>query len=78
MPRYFFDIRDGAGLALDEEGLELPDQRAAELEAARTLGELTRDLATHFDRQDVAIEVRTEGGPVFKAALIFETSHPRQ
>ncbi|MGY4475822.1 DUF6894 family protein [Bradyrhizobium sp. USDA 3364] len=78
MLRYFFDIRDGSGLYPDEEGLEFPDQRAAEMEAARTLGELARDLATLHDRQDVAIEVRTEDGPVFKAAFIFETNNPRQ
>ncbi|TWB88159.1 hypothetical protein FBZ93_119149 [Bradyrhizobium macuxiense] len=78
MVRYFFDIRDGTGLYPDEEGLEFADQRSAEMEAARTLGELARDLAALDDRHDVAIEVRTEGGPVFKAAFIFETRHPRQ
>ncbi|MDH2386623.1 MULTISPECIES: hypothetical protein [unclassified Bradyrhizobium] len=78
MLRYFFDIRDGTGLYPDEEGLEFPDQRSAEMEAARTLGELARDFAALDDRHDVAIEVRTEDGAVFKAAFIFETRHPRQ
>ncbi|WP_347336313.1 DUF6894 family protein [Bradyrhizobium viridifuturi] len=78
MVRYFFDIRDGTGLYPDEEGLEFEDQRAAELEAARTLGELARDLASLDDRHDFAIEVRTEDGPVFKVVFVFETTHLRQ
>ncbi|MGF6426922.1 MULTISPECIES: DUF6894 family protein [Bradyrhizobium] len=78
MPRYFFDIRDGTGLYQDEEGLDFPDLRTAEAEAARTLGELARDLTTQVIWPDVAIEVRTESGLVFKAAFIFETDHPRQ
>lgn len=34
MIRYYFDIRDGDTLYADEEGLELDDQTAAEVEAA--------------------------------------------
>ena len=29
MPRYFFHVRDGAGIARDSEGIELPDLDAA-------------------------------------------------
>ena len=39
MARYFFDIRDTTGMYPDEEGLELADQKSAEVEATRTLGE---------------------------------------
>ncbi|WP_442870023.1 DUF6894 family protein, partial [Bradyrhizobium sp. CCBAU 45389] len=39
MTRYYFDIRDGQDLYPDEEGLELADQKAAEIEAARALGD---------------------------------------
>ncbi|GAJ16196.1 unnamed protein product, partial [marine sediment metagenome] len=66
MARFYFDIRDSTGLYPDEEGLDLANQRAAEIEAARTLGELARDHATLDARHDFAIEVRTDGGPVFK------------
>ncbi|MBR0698235.1 DUF6894 family protein [Bradyrhizobium lablabi] len=78
MARYFFDIRHRTALYSDEEGLDFPDQRAAEAEAARTLGEMAGDVAPSVDRTDVAIEVRTEDGPIFKAAFIFETKSPRQ
>ena len=74
MIRYYFDIRDGTGLYPDEEGLEFRTQREAEIEATQTLGGLARDVAAHEDRTDVAIEVRTEAGHVFQAALIFGAS----
>lgn len=44
MTRYYFDIRDGQDLYPDEEGLDLADQKAAEIEAARALGDLAKDL----------------------------------
>ena len=72
--RYYFDIRDGENLYPDEEGLELADQTAAEVEAAQSLASMAKDLATLDERRDMAIEVRTELGPLFKAALIFEVA----
>ncbi|WFU37552.1 hypothetical protein QA640_24065 [Bradyrhizobium sp. CB82] len=74
MIRYFFDIRDGAELYPDEEGLELPNERAAEIEAAHTLAAMARDATDLGDRHDTAIEVRTEAGPVFQLALVFEVN----
>ena len=44
MPRYYFDIRDNGALATDEEGLVLVDLRAAEVEAARSLADMARDM----------------------------------
>ena len=70
--RYYFDIRDGAELHADGEGLELPCQRAAEMEAARTLAGLARDLATLNRQRNMAIEVRTGAGSIFTAAFILE------
>ncbi|MGV7216626.1 DUF6894 family protein [Bradyrhizobium sp. UFLA05-112] len=72
MIRYFFDIRDGAELYPDEEGLELANERVAEIEAAHTLAAMARDAPGMGDRRDIAIEVRTEVGPVFQLALVFE------
>ena len=72
MIRYFFDIRDGAELYPDEEGLELATERAAEMEAAHTLAAMARDAPGMDDRPDIAIEVRTEVGPLFQIALVFE------
>ena len=78
MTRYYFDIRDGGGLYPDEEGLEFKTQSEAEIEAAHSLANLARDLTTVGGRTDVAVEVRTEGGPIFQAALIFETCKTKQ
>jgi Domain of unknown function (DUF6894) len=69
--RYYFDIKDSTGLYPDEEGLEFRTQREAEIEAAETLAGLARDLATMDERQDVAVEVRTDSERVFQAAFIF-------
>jgi hypothetical protein len=72
MPRYYFDIRDNEAIAVDEEGLELPDLRAAEIEAAQSLAHMAKDMAPGTERHHMAIEVRTDDGPVFQAAFIFE------
>jgi hypothetical protein len=35
VPRYHFDLHDGAGLVIDEEGRELPDLAAVRREAVK-------------------------------------------
>ena len=78
MTRYYFDIRDGQDLYPDDEGLELADQKAAEIEAARALGDLAKDLPPLDERQHMAIEVRTLSGPLFQAAFVFEIARLKQ
>jgi uncharacterized protein DUF6894 len=75
--RYYFDIRDGVDLCPDEEGLELPNQGAAEIEAAQSLVGMAKDLLRLNQRRDMAMEVRTELGPLFQAAFIFEITRSR-
>jgi hypothetical protein len=72
MMRYYFDIRDGEGLYADEEGMELKDQTAAEIEAANSLADAARNCSPREGRHHLAIEVRTSAGPVFQASFIFE------
>ncbi|WP_441236473.1 DUF6894 family protein [Bradyrhizobium sp. 930_D9_N1_4] len=76
MTRYYFDLRDEDELALDEEGLELRDLRAAQLEAARSLAEMVLDAvhptASVNDRHYMAIEVRDPTGPVMQVKFTFE------
>lgn len=74
MTRYYFDIRDGDALYRDDEGMELEDQRAAEIEAATSLAGMAKDLSPLDERHDMAIEVRTHAGSVFQAAFIFESA----
>jgi Domain of unknown function (DUF6894) len=71
MTRYYFDIRDGESLYADDEGMELEDQTAAEIEAAKSLGEMAKDLSPLDERHHMAIEVRTKAGPAFQAAFIY-------
>ncbi|UWU75442.1 hypothetical protein N2603_36260 [Bradyrhizobium huanghuaihaiense] len=78
MARYYFDLRDGTELFHDEEGLELPTVRAAEVEAARALGGMARDLEPTSEGRDLAIEVRNESGPLFQAALVFTINKSMQ
>lgn len=78
LTRYYFDIRDDTGLYPDEEGLEFGTRQEAEVEAAQALADLARDLAPLSERQDVAVEVRTDIERVFQAALIFNSSKTTQ
>jgi len=78
MTRYYFDIRDGQDLYPDAEGLDPADQKTAEIEAARALSDLAKDLPPLDERQQVAIEVRTTSGPIFQAVFVFETARLKQ
>jgi hypothetical protein len=62
MPRYHFDLHDGARFTTDETGVELDDIKAARQEAARALGELARKILPDNDRREVVIEVKDETG----------------
>jgi hypothetical protein len=45
MPLYYFDLRDGDGVAPDEEGTELSSIDEVQNEAAYALADLLRDEA---------------------------------
>ena len=79
MPRYFFDLRDGDDLAVDEEGMELRSIQAVQEEAARSLADMARDEVRRHagdptKRHRMAIEVRDENGPVLQVKFAFEIS----
>jgi uncharacterized protein DUF6894 len=74
MPRYYFDIRDSSGLYPDEEGIELADLKAAELEAALSLAGMVRDAAPRMQHERMSIEVRGDEGPLFQAAITFDVN----
>ena len=74
MTRYYFDIPDDTGLYPDEEGLDCGTQREAEVEAAQTLADLTRNLLPMDERRDLVVEVRTNTERVFQVALVFNNS----
>jgi hypothetical protein len=76
MHRFYFDLRDGDSLAVDDEGTELPDRKTAQEDAARSLAAMARNViqakAANALCRATAIEVRDDGGPVLQAKLIFE------
>jgi hypothetical protein len=74
MPRYFFDIRDGADFFPDEEGQELLDLHEAKEEAASTLAAMARDSLRRGTHEKLTIEVRDEAGSVFASTVSFDTT----
>jgi hypothetical protein len=60
MPRFYFDVREGASFIPDEEGLEFASLDAAEHEAACTAAEIGRDRLPTGDAREVTVEVRNE------------------
>jgi hypothetical protein len=71
MSHFYFDIRDGEALLVDEEGLNLSSQRAAEIEAALSLADMAEQLETSTSADGLAVEVRDAGGPVLKATFVY-------
>ncbi|MGY4480074.1 DUF6894 family protein [Bradyrhizobium sp. USDA 3364] len=77
MPRYYFDLKDSTGTAVDEEGLDLRDLEAAQSEAALSLGGMARDAVStvHGNGSDqMEIAVRDDDGPVMVVRFSFEIS----
>ena len=62
MPRYHFDLHDGARFTTDETGVELDGIKAARQEAARRLAELAQEILPDDVRRDVVMEVKDETG----------------
>jgi hypothetical protein len=81
--RYFFDIREGDEIAVDEEGMVLGTVQAAQEEAALSLAGIAQDAVSASARQGkghhMAIEVRDDTGPVLQATFTFavERHKPR-
>jgi len=72
VPLYFFDTRDNDHFIEDEVGLELPDFKAVQTQAAMSLAELARDVLPGSNTRSLAVEVRTEQRPVLRDTLVFE------
>jgi uncharacterized protein DUF6894 len=78
--RYYFDLREGDQIAIDDEGLELSTIEAVQEEAALSLADMARDaVQTHHDGagHPRAIEVRDDTGLVLKVKVTFEVDRIR-
>lgn len=71
MAFYFFDIQSGREFFADEEGLDLPNQKSAEIEAMQTLAGMVKDSVFVDDRPDMAIEVRSATERLFCVYLVY-------
>jgi cobalamin biosynthesis protein CbiD len=74
MPRYFFDIQDGEGVFVDDNGMELPDMETAIREARRALADMVRDVLREQSAQEVLIRIRdgADGPVVLSVTLTTE------
>jgi hypothetical protein len=81
VPRYYFDLQDDGGIAIDEEGLELPTMQRVQEEAARSLAGMARDTLATFDNgsaREMAVAVRDEIGPVLLIRCTYQIERPRK
>lgn len=75
MALYYFDLRDGEELAVDDEGMDLRDMQAVQEVAARSMMDAARDAVLSQSAGSLArmsVEVRDDGGPVMRVRLSFE------
>jgi hypothetical protein len=56
VPRFYFDVREGARFIPDEEGLNFDS-----LDAAEAAAEIGRDRLPKGDARDVTVELKNEG-----------------
>ena len=78
MPRYYFDIQDDDLFTPDHDGAELDDIEAARDEAARTLGEIARDVLPGAHRRVLKVEVRDAAKEsILQATLVYEVARLR-
>ena len=73
--QFYFDLKvDDEKPSEDKEGLEFEDAEAAQLEAARTLCDMSSQTMRLTEQlQDRAIIVRDQHGPLFKAEISFKS-----
>jgi hypothetical protein len=73
VPRFYFDVRDGASFTPDDEGLKFPGTHQARVEASRALAEMIKDSMPNGSHKQMAIEVRGENRkPLLKVQITFE------
>lgn len=72
MPRYFFDVDNGAHTS-DEDGLVLSTRRAVEAEAVETLYQVAQMPALDIAKGPITVTVRNEAdATVYQATLSLD------
>jgi len=73
--RLYFDLHDDQGVWADEEGMELRDVEAAEVEAALSLVDMIKAAVRRKRKGHMAVEVRRADGPLFQAIFELKARH---
>ncbi len=60
IPRFYFDVREGAGFTPDDDGIEFANLDEAEREVAKAAADIGRDRLPKGDTWDVTVEVKNE------------------
>ncbi|MET4842625.1 DUF6894 family protein [Bradyrhizobium japonicum] len=74
MNRYFFDIQSGRDFFADQEGLPLPNLKAAEVKAMQTLTGIAKESVFPSKRPDLAVEVRSSIEQLFCVSIVYRNS----
>lgn len=78
MVRYYFDVRKGDHVTIDNEGMDYATPKHALFEAASSISELARDqIPMHLTGHRIVIEARDSGGPVLSVSVIYESTSLR-
>lgn len=76
MGRYYFDLENGDGKTLDEEGVELADHAGAIKEASRIVTDLARDELMEIGKGKIWLTIRKSDGNILAvASLVFDTKY---
>jgi hypothetical protein len=60
MPRFYFDVREGASFTPDDEGREFDSVEAVALAAAKAAADIARDRLPKGDAREVTVELKNE------------------
>lgn len=73
MTRFYFDTHDGDRTERDTEGVELPDEARARVEAKAALTDMARDHLSNGNHMDFRVTVRNEAGQeIYSASLVMD------
>jgi len=76
MPRYFFNVFDGADV-IDEDGTDLPDMYVAQAQAIRMSGELLREMGVkYWDGTHWRMEVSNIKGKILFVLQLSAHEYP--
>jgi hypothetical protein len=74
--RFYFDVREGAEITVDEEGVELPQVDSALMMARMAAAEMARDVFAKGKIDQLTVEVRTAERVIARAIVYLRLEYP--